>query len=409
MSATNIDEMSFDELRLHWRRQIQRTDPINEDRARRAIENLTVAITGRAPRAVFVFSGPTAAQLAVRAIKVDLVEKGLEQLLLGLAVGDRRRFPDWSTEGRRRALLEESVVQSHRSSLCATAVLAFRRLSDREAVDPNSTVVQAEAAWHDLRKQSARQASDERLGLLRRNGRYPPRPSRRLPLQDPLPVSVLYGLYAMDSAARHPDAGSPPWVMPANLRRALGEAFEETGLFWLFPEVAFVVDRPAFLKLDGDGALHSDMGPAVRFRDGEELQAVHGVAVPDHIFERPESITIEDIDSQGNAEVRRVMIDRMGTQRYLELAGARKVHEDEAGVLWRRGSTTERYMPSRGRHLLSFTRAIAYVEVVNGTAEPDGTSKRYFLRVPPQMRTAREAVAWTYGLSEAEYVPVRRT
>jgi hypothetical protein len=49
------------------------------------------------------------------------------------------------------------------------------------------------------------------------------------------------------------------------------------------------------------------------------------------------------------------------------------------------------------------------VEVVNGTPEPDGTHKRYFLQVPPTVRTPREGVAWTYGLSERQYRPVVRT
>ena len=42
------------------------------------------------------------------------------------------------------------------------------------------------------------------------------------------------------------------------------------------------------------------------------------------------------------------------------------------------------------------------VEVVNATPEPDGSYRRYFLRVPPQVRTAREAVAWTFGFEDAE-------
>ncbi len=118
---------------------------------------------------------------------------------------------------------------------------------------------------------------------------------------------------------------------------------------------------------------------------------------------------MDEIDEHDNAEVRRVMIDRMGRQRYLELAGARRVHEDETGVLWRRGVVVESHVSGRHRSILRHTRAMAFVEVVNGTAEPDGTFRRYFLRVPPNMQTAREAVAWTYGLSEAEYVPARRT
>jgi hypothetical protein len=43
------------------------------------------------------------------------------------------------------------------------------------------------------------------------------------------------------------------------------------------------------------------------------------------------------------------------------------------------------------------------VEVVNATPEPDGTRKHFFLQVPAHMRTAREAVAWTYGMSEHAY------
>ena len=70
-----------------------------------------------------------------------------------------------------------------------------------------------------------------------------------------------------------------------------------------------------------------------------------------------------------------------------------RVHEDECGVLWRK----------RWGYPTSLTGAWAAVEVRNGTAEPDGTHKTYFLRVPSQMRTAREAVAWTYGLMAEEY------
>jgi hypothetical protein len=31
------------------------------------------------------------------------------------------------------------------------------------------------------------------------------------------------------------------------------------------------------------------------------------------------------------------------------------------------------------------------------------------MRVPPTMTTAREAVAWTFGMPAAEYAPVKRT
>src|SRR6266436_180030 len=41
------------------------------------------------------------------------------------------------------------------------------------------------------------------------------------------------------------------------------------------------------------------------------------------------------------------------------------------------------------------TAPIVLVHVTNSTPEPDGSRRRYFLRVPPEVKTARAAVAWT--------------
>ena len=50
-----------------------------------------------------------------------------------------------------------------------------------------------------------------------------------------------------------------------------------------------------------------------------------------------------------------------------------------------------------------------FVKVINGTAEPDGSFKEYYLKVPPDMDTAKEAVAWTYGLHPDDYHLAART
>ena len=49
------------------------------------------------------------------------------------------------------------------------------------------------------------------------------------------------------------------------------------------------------------------------------------------------------------------------------------------------------------------------VEVLNSTAEPDGSWKTYWLRVPPTMRTPREAIAWTFGMTKEEYAPAMQS
>ena len=43
------------------------------------------------------------------------------------------------------------------------------------------------------------------------------------------------------------------------------------------------------------------------------------------------------------------------------------------------------------------------VEVLNSTPEPDGSRKTYFLRVPPDTQTARQGVAWTFGMRPDDY------
>jgi len=45
------------------------------------------------------------------------------------------------------------------------------------------------------------------------------------------------------------------------------------------------------------------------------------------------------------------------------------------------------------------------IEVVNRSREPDGSFRRYWLRVPPTMRTARAAVAWTFDVPAKRYAP----
>ena len=49
------------------------------------------------------------------------------------------------------------------------------------------------------------------------------------------------------------------------------------------------------------------------------------------------------------------------------------------------------------------------VKVVNSTPEPDGSFKDYFLRVPPEIVRAKQAVAWTFGKKENEYSPALQT
>jgi hypothetical protein len=117
----------------------------------------------------------------------------------------------------------------------------------------------------------------------------------------------------------------------------------------------------------------------------------HGVRVTRQIIEFPDSIKVEQIEAEENAEVRRVMIERFGAAKYLQEAGAKAEHTDDYGTLYRK--------PRAG------DSDLVMVKVVNSTREPDGSYKDYYLRVPPEVKRAREAVAWTFGMAEHDYAP----
>jgi len=169
-------------------------------------------------------------------------------------------------------------------------------------------------------------------------------------------------------------------------------SLHRTSGWWIARKgVALLSDRPIVLKRDARGRLHADDGPALAYSDGWDLYVWHGVTVPEIVIRQPERLTAAQIRDERNAEVRRVMLDRFGTDRYVREIGARKLSSDDFGTLWRAD--------------LRGDEPLVMVEVVNATAEPDGSFKDYWLRVPPTMRTAREAVAWTFGKTAAEYTP----
>jgi hypothetical protein len=165
---------------------------------------------------------------------------------------------------------------------------------------------------------------------------------------------------------------------------------------WIVPHahVCWLMERPELIRQDATGRLHAPDGPALRYGDGSKVYAWKGILVPARLIEQRDSIDVRSVEAAHDPQIRRCMIDILTPQRFIEQGGAYRVAQDDTGILWRQRWRWE---------------AWAAVEVINGTPEPDGTFKHYFLQVPPTVRTPREAVAWTYGLSERNYRPTVRT
>lgn len=164
---------------------------------------------------------------------------------------------------------------------------------------------------------------------------------------------------------------------------------------WIIPHerVCWVSERPSLLQVDTAARLHGLDGPALQYPDGWSYYAWKGVEVPAWMIEHPERITPDTVADAIDPVLRNCMIEIMTPERFVRMGGANRVSEDETGVLWRK------LWGYRGVTIGSWTA----VEVENGTPEPDGSRRRYVLRVPSRIRTPREAVAWTYGIAPERY------
>jgi hypothetical protein len=176
-----------------------------------------------------------------------------------------------------------------------------------------------------------------------------------------------------------------------------------TGPWWPFPDVCVMTERPVRFEVQpaprGSGhgwmVLHSLDGPALAWRDGLAIHAWYGAPVPERYATG--ELTAEDWLNEPNAELRRLIAEQMDYARLLDDLRAEKIASDEYGTLWRllvRRSDDEE---------------VVLVDVVNSTVEPDGSHRRYVLRVPPDQRVPRDAIGWTFGLPPGTYHPAEMT
>ena len=147
---------------------------------------------------------------------------------------------------------------------------------------------------------------------------------------------------------------------------------------WWWPKdgLCIMSDRHTILTVDDRGRLHNETGPACAYADGYAIYAIHGVVVPANIILEP--ILMEQIESETNTEVRRVMMERYGYEKYMQDCNAIIVDScDENHPII--GLRTAKLL----RKDIMDDEPIIYIDVLNSTPEEDGSVKRYMLRVDP--------------------------
>jgi hypothetical protein len=165
---------------------------------------------------------------------------------------------------------------------------------------------------------------------------------------------------------------------------------------WLTGANVVAMPRPVVQRRDREA--HAEDGPAIKFPGGMAIYAWNGGYVPEPwVIEQPWRITPETIIECRDGRVGNVALERYGFERFI-VSPESELVSDEPGIgrLFRRSVRWD-------------FAVFAAVEVINSTPEPDGSHRRHVLAVPAHMSTAREAVAWTFGLGAHEYRPDAET
>lgn len=122
-----------------------------------------------------------------------------------------------------------------------------------------------------------------------------------------------------------------------------------------------------------------------------------GIMVPPKYIQNPKGLTLNEILSHPNTEVRYVGIKIFGYDKLKSHKDVQFIHRDE--------ETNYELYRCRLDSILDF----GLVEVINSSPEMDGTYKKYYLQVPPDMKTCKEAVAWTFRMDAETYKPAVET
>ena len=186
--------------------------------------------------------------------------------------------------------------------------------------------------------------------------------------------------------------------------RAFEQTIANAGLWWPHTDFVIVCDRPTEIHREqvnptgwGSHRLHNERGPAISWRDGWALYYVHGVRVTEQIVMHPETLTVQDILGQDNAEVRRVAAEMFGWDRFVAEADLTLINEcdDPANQPYKLRLYD---LPEQ-----IYEQPVRLVLCTNATPERDGTRRQYGLTVPAETKDALSAIAWTFGVDAKQY------
>jgi hypothetical protein len=150
---------------------------------------------------------------------------------------------------------------------------------------------------------------------------------------------------------------------------------------WWLPteDVCWMSERPDFVRFDEENRLHSDVGPVIKYGDEFKIWSLHGVQVDEQIVMQPETQSIEQINTEQNAEIKRIRIERYGWEKYLV-------------------DTDAKVVDTRRNDIEGTKEALMHVEDIRVLiCHCPSTGRVYAMEVPPTTKTCQEAQEYLWS------------
>ena len=202
---------------------------------------------------------------------------------------------------------------------------------------------------------------------------------------DEFSSNIIYGSHEADWAS-YIDYFQEVVGLDLNKANGLIELAKSSGWVWVSQDLAIIMDRPSHIRMDENNVLHAEDRPSVLYRDGFAVYSWHGLRVPREWIMEKETLTAAKALGQDNIEMRRAACEIVGWSKILEDLNYSVVEKDEDEQI---GTLVEVDLPDAGKEKFLMVKC--------------GTGRDFAIPVPPDMKTALAAQAWSYGLSPEEF------
>jgi hypothetical protein len=173
-------------------------------------------------------------------------------------------------------------------------------------------------------------------------------------------------------------------IEAANKLKPLSDLARNCGWWAPYAGAVILQERPSVIKLDDQRRLHCENGPSISYPDGlVEVYSWHGTKIPKEWILDKGVLTAQMALAVENVEQRRAACEIIGWANVLDQLNAKTIDKDSDPEI---GELLEVNIPDSGKE--------RFLKVQCGT-------KRVFaIPVPPEMKTALQASAWTYSMED---------